>query len=298
MTVRRSVAVLLAAVAMTACAADDPGDTSAGPEGSSTTTTIAGDPDGTGTVPGGGPAATSPGGGTAPGGGPPETTPGDPVTTIPAATPDPGPVGAFARFFLATSESASLVVEVLVQAGAEPASGTVDHVVGAIDDVADKAVSISRAAIPGGAREWTASSLIEAAEAAGGAQSRDAARLRLLFVRGSLEGDDGVLGVAVRSDVAAVFVDKIASSGGVLGDSTAAEKAVTLHEVGHILGLVDLVLETGRADPEHPGHSPNRESVMYWAVESTLVGQVLGEHPPVDFDAADRADLIRIRDSR
>ena len=67
-----------------------------------------------------------------------------------------------------------------------------------------------------------------------------------------------------------------------------------MHEVGHLLGLVDLVLETGRQDPEHPGHSRNRGSVMYFAVESTLVGDLLGGGPPTRFDDADRADLRAI----
>ena len=68
-----------------------------------------------------------------------------------------------------------------------------------------------------------------------------------------------------------------------------------MHEVGHLLGLVDLVLDTGRADPEHPGHSSNRSSVMYWAVESTLITDVLAGGPPRDFDADDLRDLAAIR---
>jgi len=75
------------------------------------------------------------------------------------------------------------------------------------------------------------------------------------------------------------------------------EDACTMHESGHLLGLVDLVLNTGRQDPEHPGHSRNRQSVMYYAVESGLVAQLLGGPPPTEFDDADRADLATIRAS-
>jgi hypothetical protein len=75
----------------------------------------------------------------------------------------------------------------------------------------------------------------------------------------------------------------------------AIEDAVTMHELGHLLGLVDLVLSTGRGDPEHPGHSRNRASVMYWAVESDLVADLLQGGPPRDFDSADLADLATIR---
>jgi hypothetical protein len=69
---------------------------------------------------------------------------------------------------------------------------------------------------------------------------------------------------------------------------------VATHELGHLLGLVDLVLDTGREDPEHPGHSRSRDSVMFWAVESDLIGSLLGGGPPTVFDAADRADLVAI----
>jgi hypothetical protein len=84
---------------------------------------------------------------------------------------------------------------------------------------------------------------------------------------------------------------------GLLGDPDRVELAVATHELGHLLGLVDLVLHTGREDPEHPGHSPDRESVMIWAVETDLVTTLLGGGPPTDFDAADRADLSAIRRS-
>ncbi|MEA3055907.1 MAG: hypothetical protein QOD30_1339, partial [Actinomycetota bacterium] len=36
-------------------------------------------------------------------------------------------------------------------------------------------------------------------------------------------------------------------------------------------------------------------SVMYWAVESTVVTDLLTGGPPRDFDAADLADLAEIR---
>jgi hypothetical protein len=60
------------------------------------------------------------------------------------------------------------------------------------------------------------------------------------------------------------------------------------------MGLVDLYLDDNRDDPDHPGHSTNPHSVMYWAVETDLVAQVLDGPPPVSFDAADQADLQKI----
>jgi hypothetical protein len=114
-------------------------------------------------------------------------------------------------------------------------------------------------------------------------------------VHGSFGGDTGVLGVAARGDVAAIFTDQVKSASTPLVGSGGIETAVVTHEVGHLMGLVDLYLHTGRQDPDHPGHSTDTQSVMYWAVESNLVADLLQGGPPKDFDSADLADLQTIR---
>ncbi len=91
--------------------------------------------------------------------------------------------------------------------------------------------------------------------------------------------------------VAALVAGGLAACSG----AAAIEEAVVTHEAGHLLGLVDLYLGTGRGDPEHPGHSRNAQSVMYWAVESNLVAHVLSGGPPHEFDGDDLADLAAIR---
>ena len=222
-----------------------------------------------------------------------------PTQTQPTAgatpTPTPSGVGAFAGFYLRAAESASIVLAVGVQSDAAPATATVDHLVAVVQQASGKSVRKQVGAIAAGARSWTAADLVRTAELVGPNQSRTAAIMSVLFVRGDYEGDTGVLGVAVRSDVAAVFVDQVASSGGLLGGSAVVERSVSTHEVGHLLGLVDLFLATGRQDPQHPGHSTSPGSVMYWAVESDVIGAILGANPPTEFDAADLADLATIR---
>lgn len=224
---------------------------------------------------------------------PPSTTGAPDTADRPA--PDVGPVGGFAAFYLRPDESDQVLVDVHSQAGAEPRSATLDHLVSVLGQVSGKSVSVSRSAVGGGGQRWTAQAIRDLADSVSPAQSRDRSVLTLLYLRGEFADGENVVGVAVRSDVAAVFGDKVAEAAGVLGNPAAVEDAVSMHEIGHILGLVDLVLETGRQDPEHPGHSPNRESVMYYAVESTLIGTILEGGPPRDFDRADLDDLARIR---
>ena len=186
------------------------------------------------------------------------------------------------------------MVEVRSQAGAEPTAATVDRIRSVLGDVSGKRVSTAGGTVPGQGRQWTPAAIRAEADRIGPPQTTDRGVLTLLFLRGGLAGSDSTIGVAVRSDVAAVFADRVDEATGILSSPDRIEAAVTTHEVGHLLGLVDLVIDTGRQDPEHPGHSTNRSSVMYFAVESTLVGDILGGGPPVDFDDADRADLQAI----
>ena len=211
------------------------------------------------------------------------------------AAPAPAGVGAFAPFYLRPAESARIVLEVRSQRGAEPREGTLSHLRSVLRSSSGKDVALAGGSVGGGGREWTADQIRAEADRSGLGQSRDGAVMRILYLRGSFAESETVLGLAVRSDVAAIFSDKVDEAAGLVGDPTRIEDAVTVHEAGHLLGLVDLFLDTGRADPDHPGHSPNRGSVMYYAVESTLVGSILDGGPPTEFDAADRADLATIR---
>lgn len=294
MILRRLLVALALVAVVTACAEDGdaalPADS--GSEGAPQT-----QPTGTDTsnppVTGGAPSTSVPPGeptGTSPA---PPTSAAEVTATRPA--PDVGPVGSYAAFYLRPDESAQILVDVHSQSGAEPRSATLDHLVSVLGQVSGKSVAASRSAVGGGGQRWTAQAIRDLADSVSPAQSRERSVLTLLYLRGEFADSEKVVGVAVRSDVAAVFGDKVAEAAGVLGNPAAVEDAVSMHEVGHILGLVDLVLETGRQDPEHPGHSPNRESVMYYAVESTLIGTILEGGPPRDFDRADLDDLARIR---
>lgn len=219
-----------------------------------------------------------------------------PQTTVPEAAPEPGVVGSLAATYLRPVASSAILVEVRSQEGAGPRPAAVERVRDVLASLTGKEVTLTSGSVGGGARSWTADELRAVADE-GVAQAAGRPVLRLLFLHGGFAENERAVGVAVRGDLAAVFADRVAEAAGMFGDRVAVEDAVTMHEVGHLLGLVDLVLDTGREDPDHPGHSPNRGSVMYFAVESTLLGSVLTGGPPRDFDQDDLDDLIRIRDS-
>jgi hypothetical protein len=206
-------------------------------------------------------------------------------------------VGAFARTILRPAPATRIVVELLVESGAGPTSATTTHLTKVLGDATGKTVSLAGpVALPTGDGHATEDEIRATAD--GSTQQRQGggqAVLHLLFLHGDFNGKSDVLGVAVRGDVVAMFHDQIQQAATPLVSSKTVEDAVTEHEVGHLLGLVDLVLHTGREDPQHPGHSRNSRSVMYYAIDSDLIGQVFNGPPPTDFDDADRADLAALR---
>jgi hypothetical protein len=283
---RRPWAILVALVLLAAACGGDDNTPASAP---STTTTV----------------ASSPGPTTANGQPKPPPTASSivgPVTTaapdeVPTASHDAsGPPGSAAPLYLRPQPASTLVIEVSAEDGAAPEQSAIAHVATVLGRESKKSIETASGRVPPAHAKWTANDVRSAADAvAVTPQQGDVAVIRLLYVHGQWADDDSVLGISVRGDVAAIFSDAVASSADPITGAGAIQAAVTTHEVGHLLGLVDLYMDTGRGDPQHPGHSTDRNSVMYWAVESTLVTDLLTGGPPSDFDAADRADLAKIR---
>lgn len=240
-------------------------------------------------------------GGTSPGPGESGPEPSPSSTNAPAAVDDGqrlGPPGAYARTLLRPTPATSIVVEVISEPGNAPSDATVSLVERRLEEVSGKQVTVRRKESSAGAPrgDWTPPQIVEFAERhAEVPVTNSVAVVRFLGLSDGLQDAGNAIGVAVRGDVFAVFTGKVRSSGSPLVDPATVEQAVAVHEIGHLLGLVDIAIDRDRDDPEHPFHSPNRGSVMFWAIETDLVGQVLGGPPPRTFDADDLADLAALR---
>jgi len=117
----------------------------------------------------------------------------------------------------------------------------------------------------------------------------DTAVLYFLYLDGHSEFDNpdegtAVLGYAYHGSSMAVFMGTILEYP-TLVVQTDLVKRVTVHEFGHLIGLVNdpLDMVTGHADPDYPPHCDNSECMMYWLNSySDLRDIVDGEIPSFD----------------
>ncbi len=117
----------------------------------------------------------------------------------------------------------------------------------------------------------------------------------VLYLDGSYS-KGSVLGVTYgNKELVAMFDATIDRSANLFFSATTIERAVLVHEFGHVLGLVNTgtPMATNHEDSEHSGHSNNRDSVMYWAVETTDITQIFTGGLPTSFDDADKNDICK-----
>lgn len=119
----------------------------------------------------------------------------------------------------------------------------------------------------------------------------------VLYVDGELAGKPTVVGFAAGSRYVVIFKENIRdATSDILVRTTASqfEQSVLVHEFGHIIGLVNngIPMQTDHEDDDHPGHSDNQNSVMWWQIERTSALDLFGDGAtPTRFDANDRADV-------
>lgn len=307
-----AVAVLAAGLVLSACASDDAPPLDEVPVTGDTSTPTPDAPTADPTTSSPTPSPTG-----APSSPPPPASPttGQPTSESPPASPsetaltpadDAGGVGTNARALL-RRDRPTLVLEIDAQEGVEVDEAAVEHLLAVLARVVDKPDGIVR---EGGntfvsdRTSWTADDL-RAATAANRTTTTtdDRVSVHLLYVAGSHADEDGqtnAIGLAYSASTAALFPQRWQGVASLLGSAQAIERAVLVHELGHLLGLVNIGYESDidHEDPEHPGHSSNRGSAMFHAIETTLIGQVFDGPPPNTFDDADRSDLEGLRTGR
>ena len=117
--------------------------------------------------------------------------------------------------------------------------------------------------------------------------------IHILYLNGEYKDNDQTLGLAYSGTSFVMFKEKIEDAAFLLISAKDIEKSVIVHEFGHLLGLVNNGYQSphDHEDPQHPHHSNNEDSVMYWAIESQDIANQIDGEPPNNFDSYDLDDL-------
>lgn len=205
---------------------------------------------------------------------------------------DLGAVGSAARPMLRKGSFTQVVIEIANVAGRDPNDNAVSHLKAVLAEVSGKPVSVQEHQIAAGDGSYTAEEIRDRSRMRNNNSSEPTAAIWIGYLDGVFAENEEAIGAAVGATVAAIFPDQIGSISSLLQPG-AIERAVLVHEIGHLLALVNIGYRSkiDHEDPEHPNHSNNRGSVMYWAVETLSVADLFRGGPPDNFDSADREDL-------
>jgi hypothetical protein len=240
------------------------------------------------------------------------TSPGDPNDPGNPNKPQEPAGNARIPAYLKPSPYSRLVIEVDATEGFAPRpaveSAVLETLRGAVDKPGGVSVTRDQMALPrkGSTYEWTEAELFQLADSTFTlAPVAGTVRMHVMFLDGQYKGGQ-VLGLAWSSTHLVVFKETIERScrsglGSTLGDRVceAAEQGVWVHELGHLLGLVNngLPMAAPHQSAEHPGHDSSDRCVMFWAFDTTasldkVARELLGGGAVnLQFDDACKADL-------
>lgn len=207
-------------------------------------------------------------------------------------------VGASANEILSSGKYTSVVVEVQYMSGFPPDAAALDHLRSMLTSLINKpgGISIVTNEIPAsGSGVLTLDEVINI-EKKHRTQFTSGNKLALYILYTSTNySDPNVLGIAYRNTSTALFGKKITDNSGGLGQASRTKLVATVaeHEMGHLLGLVDLgsSMQTGHKDNANGNHCNNNNCLMYYASEtSDILGFLItGNIPSLDNNC--RADL-------
>ena len=196
-----------------------------------------------------------------------------------------------------------LIIEIDHAPGYNPESSTVSLLKERLGEVCDKPDGISIKLNEVDFSEtttWTADKVREIGhETMDAPPQTSVLRWHVIMPEGKYS-DESVLGVAVDASTIALFGDAIDDANGNFNfriSDEEVENSVMIHEFGHLLGLVNLVYTSpaNHEDAEHPGHSNNEDSVMYWAIETFTVDAFFSGSLPTEFDQDDLDDMAGMK---
>lgn len=216
----------------------------------------------------------------------------DQITGLPAI-PDENnkTTGASANELLSSSKYTSLVIEIQYMAGFQPDAAAVSNTVSFLSSLINKpgGIQVTQKQVNPSGKASLNINEIASIEKNNRVTftNRNQLSLYILFTDAGYS-DAKVLGVAYRNTSACLLGKTIHDNSGGLGQvsRTKLETTVLEHELGHLLGLVDLgsSMQANHKDAAHGNHCANTNCLMYYSSETTdILGFLItGNIPGLD----------------
>ena len=200
------------------------------------------------------------------------------------------------------NEYSKIHIEVNYVTGNSPESDALNLLKQRVQEVTDKStITVSQSSFGSTDNSYTLEEILELEDKQRTRfKSGNTFVIHILYLNGEYSDNDQTLGLAYSGTSFAIFKEKIEDAAFLLISAKDIEKSVIVHEFGHLLGLVNNGYQSphDHEDPQHPHHSNNEESVMYWAIESQDIGNQLDGEPPNDFDNYDLDDLKLMKEGK
>tara|TARA_Y100001970_G_scaffold17572_1_gene19759 strand:+ start:293 stop:1027 length:735 start_codon:yes stop_codon:yes gene_type:complete len=208
--------------------------------------------------------------------------------------------GACRYEILQASKYSRLHIEINYVTDNAPDSDAINLLKTRIEEVTDKSsISVSQNSFGSTDESYTLEEILAIEEAQRQRyKSGNTFIIHIMYLNGEYQDNEQALGVAYKGSSFVLFKEKIDDASFLLISDKDIEKSVIVHEFGHLLGLVNMGYQSphDHEDPDHPHHSNNEESVMYWAIESQDIANQIDGEPPNNFDSYDLDDLARMKE--
>jgi hypothetical protein len=203
------------------------------------------------------------------------------------------------RAFLRPAPYANITLEMDTASGAAPGPAVTDNLRAVFGRETGKPIGQAGHTFAGrGGGCWADGDIAQATGAQRQVHTRgNTAALAVLFLDGTYCNDSNVLGLAYGASAMLIFTQSVQSLATPTVNGDVFMKSVTVHELGHILGLVNIGYHSNinHEDAAHPHHSSNKNSVMYYAIDQGNLIQSFVSGPPTTYDSSDEADLAGLR---
>ncbi len=223
----------------------------------------------------------------------------DTITGLPVGnTENTKAVGASANDLLTSSKYSSVKIEIQYMPLYPPSAAAIDNLINFLNSLINKpgGITVVQAPILSGGKNVYSLDDITSIEKNNRSVFTSGTQIGInfLYVDGNYT-EANVLGFAYRNTSMCLFGKTLSENSGALGQPSRLklESTILEHEIGHLLGLVNLgsAMQTNHEDLSHAKHCNNSNCLMYYASQTTGIGGVLMNGNVPVLDANCKADL-------